>query len=114
MSSRQACASPSLPPSWPEESINVSQKAPEGPPAALSYRSCRHTGCGDLAQLTGVTTVQPGPEGLTRSRLSIAALRKPGVSSRALAIVSEKGPKGVDARPCTSIRLLNHRPSTGG
>ena len=81
MSSRQAAPPrPCLPPGR-EESINVSQKAPEGPPAASSYRSCRHTGCGDLAQLAGGTTVHPGPEGLNRSWKSIAALRKPGVSS---------------------------------
>ena len=80
MSSCQACATPSLPLSQ-EESINASKKALEGALAGWSYRSCRHTGCGDSAQLAGVTTIHPGPEGLTRSRVSAAALRKPGVSS---------------------------------
>lgn len=80
MSSCQACACLSLPPGR-EESINASQKALEGALAAWSYRSCRHTGCADLAQLAGVTTIHPGPEGLTRPRVGAAALRKPGLSS---------------------------------
>lgn len=41
MSSCQACATLSLPPSQ-EESINASQKALKRALASWSYRSCRH------------------------------------------------------------------------